>query len=194
MPSHKQGAFVGRVFSVLSPERLRPFSNGPSEPRWEALARYAWNVALCEAFYPSLHFLEVVLRNNIDHAGLSAFPYTSHGEIDSWLDANPSPLEPKFGQGAVHAAKKALLGWDAPNNCLRTPAIPVTHGHLVAELNFGFWTGMLNTWYMYQSSTTQRLWPHLLPMAIPACCFSAPLGSKRAVKPYPKVPESSFSP
>jgi hypothetical protein len=37
-----------------------------SEPRQNAIARYLWNVDLCEALYPILHLFEVSLRNAMD--------------------------------------------------------------------------------------------------------------------------------
>lgn len=37
-------------------------------PRQELVARYLWNMALCEALYPSLHAIELALRNTISSA------------------------------------------------------------------------------------------------------------------------------
>lgn len=167
MLREKQGAFVGRIFKALSEERLHQFTQYPGEPRWEALARYAWNVAICEAFYPLLHHLEIALRNSIDHAGQKAYPYTHYDRIDSWLDAVPSPIDRKHGQPAVLEAKKRLIGWDAKAHDFAKPGNYATHGKLVAELSFGFWTGMLSKFYMYQSAKEPRLWPHMLAVAFP---------------------------
>src|SRR5687767_8488959 len=88
----RQLAFVGRATTALSPSRLGKFYLHASQPGWEALANYAWNVCLCEAFDPLLHQVEIVVRNAIDGAISPAYPSRPYANIESWLDAPNTPL------------------------------------------------------------------------------------------------------
>jgi hypothetical protein len=165
MPPISQGAFVARIEPVLSRERLGRYAAFSSEPAWESLARYAWNVALCEAFYPLLHGLEVVLRNRLYELGRNAFPYRRVHDVQCWLDADPSPLH-RYGTGDVAKAKQKLFGADRRTGSPAS-ARRYTAGDLVAALDFGFWTGLFNRHYLYQSSRDRRLWPHGLAQVFP---------------------------
>lgn len=163
MPAIKQAAYVGRIEKALSNERLAKFRLSPSEPRWEQLARYAWNVAVSEAFYPLLHHLEVVLRNQVYAAGDGVYPCSKYADVPCWLDAVPSPLHPKYGAGGIRKAKEKLFA----SRRSGVPARTYTPGDLVAALDFGFWTGMFNSHYTWQSARDPRLWPHRLGTVFP---------------------------
>jgi hypothetical protein len=173
MSSAEQAAYAGRVEAVISRSRLGRFAASASEPRWEYLARYAWNVALCEAFYPALHHVEVVLRNRVYDFGRTAYQYRRVHHIDCWLDADPSHLHP-FGRLEVEKAKKKLFGFDK-NGALRPPSRVYAGGDLVAALDFGFWTGLFSNYYLFQSSPDRRLWPHGLGRVFPNCSGKPPL-------------------
>jgi hypothetical protein len=109
-----------------------------SQPRWlsyqrqandddeRILACYLWNIQLCEALYPSLHLVEVVLRNQMD-----AIISQHFGE--AWLSEH-SPLLADTEQTHITKAKSKLKP-------------TTTRGHLVAELPFGFWTGLFRKHY-----------------------------------------------
>jgi hypothetical protein len=165
MPSAEQAAYVGRVEAVLSSSRLGRFAASASEPKWEYLARYAWNVALCEAFYPSLHHLEVVLRNRVYEFGKAACPYQNVHHINCWLDADPPHLH-LYGTLDVEKAKRKLFGVDKAG-ALRLPSRTYSGGDLIAALDFGFWTGLFGNFYLFQSSGDRRLWPHGLARVFP---------------------------
>lgn len=164
--SIKQAAFVGRVEAALSHERLNRYIASASEPRWEHLARYSWNVAICEAFYPLLHHLEIVLRNRLDFVGARAFPFRRVHHVQTWLDADPSPLN-QHGSHDVLRAKQKLFGVDRATGTLLVPTRPFAAGDLVAALDFGFWTGLFNRYYLFQSARDKRLWPHALRDVFP---------------------------
>ncbi len=59
------------IEAVLSQSRLRRY---PGAGITDRLQVYRWNIALCEALYPTMHFFEVALRNRMhdaltDHVG-----------------------------------------------------------------------------------------------------------------------------
>ena len=159
MHNASQAAHIGRIIKAISPARLQAYYASAAEAPFDALVRYAWNIALCEAFYPLLHGLEVVLRNGLDTAIGAAYTVVRYNTVNSWLDANPSHLEPTYGQKAVIEAKRKLAV--NPRNKV------IKAGQLVAELDFGFWTGLLHDYYLFQSTSDRRFWPHLLLAAFP---------------------------
>ncbi|MCX6937288.1 MAG: hypothetical protein NTU80_05230 [Verrucomicrobia bacterium] len=97
-----------------------------AEPR-VTLARYVWNMALCEALYSPLQVAEVALRN-AQHRALS-----ERYQTEDWFSA----------------AEPHLLDWqktkiaEARQN-VAAQGKSVTPGRIVAELSFGFWTGFFN--------------------------------------------------
>lgn len=148
-----------------------------------AIERYALNVATCEAFYPALQLLEVALRNRLLEDIKTELPTRYPGvltsapaplvgvpQIDSWLDPDwlartwPRGIDPllsSYAQNDVQKAKTKLFGIDRRTNRLNVPkpgSPPVTEGQLVAELDFGFWTGLFHSSYVFRSGNDPRLW------------------------------------
>lgn len=119
--------FFDSVARALATERMEAYrQHDGAEPK-VTLARYTWNMALCEALYSPLQVAEVALRN-AQHRAL-----TERYKTDDWFGpAEPHLLD--WQKTKVTEARQALL---AANK-------PVTPGRLVAELNFGFWTSFFN--------------------------------------------------
>ncbi len=139
--------------SSYSRVRLSSYRLQPGDPDMTVLSRYLWNMLLGEALFPTLQTLEVTLRNSMyDSIGVA------YNQPD-WYDI-PGLLE-SFSQRDVAAAKQKLT--DAavkkrlPDNALQTP------GRIVAELTFGFWTGLLSSNY----ETNPRFWPRLIVPMFP---------------------------
>jgi hypothetical protein len=90
----------------------------------------------------------------MDRALASQFTLQTTADVVSWLDQVPSVLTPK-GSSDVYTAKQKLLERSAKE---KRP--PPSHSELVAELDFGFWTGLLGNNYFFQSAADPRLgWP-----------------------------------
>ena len=113
---------------TLSVARLNAYTEKGEADTYNAIARYLWNAALCEALYPTLQAFEVALRNAI-HSSLSDYyrpewlleqNFFRNREWNAILDAQDSLSE----QGKLAA--------DAS----------VRPDDLVAELMLGFWTGL----------------------------------------------------
>lgn len=104
---------------------------------------YKWNIRLSESFYPLLHTLEIGFRNAINNSIIMQY-----GDKD-WLK-NGSILEGK--------EKKTV------KNVLHDKFIKKRKeykaGKLVAELNFGFWTALLDSRY-------EQLWRKLIKSTFP---------------------------
>ena len=92
----------------------------------QALRLYMWNTALSEALYGPLQGLEITLRNKIHERLTMAYG-------DQWYD-NPKLLLRYAQQQQVDGAKQNLAFQKKPIEASR----------VVAELNFGFWVGLLS--------------------------------------------------
>ena len=164
----RQVLCLQELTKVLSAERLAKFYQPSTVAPWEALANYAWNVALCEALYPLLHQVEVVFRNALNDAIAPA--YATGGvftDVDSWMDSPRTPLT-SYARSEVSKAKKKLLGWDDQRQTYNRSPTLIQHADLVAAVDFGFWTGLMHRTYLFQNSNDKRFWPHLLPAVFPA--------------------------
>ena len=108
----------------------------------EAVALYLWNVALCEALYPALHFFEVALRN-ATHDALS-----QHYGKENWF-WDPSILTEGRHQQQVQEAIDKLRR-DRKGHHLgeeSDPRFPKEPGRVVAELSLGFWVNLYSDPY-----------------------------------------------
>lgn len=163
---------LARTRSSFSEVRMDAFLDprDPSKntPSW-VLGRYWYNVAYAESLYPSLHILEVGLRNAIYNA--IAEERTEHTGVDiadCWLDwpdaVTVLRVDPAASSrddfGKVKAAKREIL----------KDRRELSAGRLIAELNFGFWTGLFSGYYGGREGggdDARRLWPDLLPGVFP---------------------------
>lgn len=120
--------YLNDIEPALSHERLARY-RPPGVSARDAVVHYLWNIALSEALYPSLHVLEVSLRNAIHGAATDKYGTAF------WFDL-PGVLKKKQPD-AVAGAREVL----AKNGK------QATSGRIVAELSFGFWTTLLSGSY-----------------------------------------------
>lgn len=117
------------VITSLSSVRLSAYRVGPDEQNDAVLGRYLWNVALAEAMYPTIHFLEVALRNSF------------HGAIavlagPSWFD-DPNVVVSEHARAEILQAKRRIEDRGHPADGPR----------VIAGLDLGFWAGLCNRMY-----------------------------------------------
>lgn len=117
--------FLLKVEEVLAAERLGAYHQDKVAPA-EALARYVWNMALCESLYSPLQIAEIVLRNAV-HGFLK-----NHVGREDWYEVDIKCLPWQSKQ--VEEAKSNLVKYGKG----------IAPGRMVAELHFGFWTGFFN--------------------------------------------------
>ena len=143
----------------MSFERIAAYSlSNDDRDSTDAVARYLWNGALCIAFHPSLHALEVALRNRLFRASQAGVDTTGRtvGTFRCWLDVKPTFLF-DHEQESVDKARSRI----SPNPRWHT------HGRLIAKLGFGFWTALCRAPYEHSRSDGPKLWPRLLPAVFP---------------------------
>ncbi len=117
--------FFQQVEASLATERLDAYRQDGAAPA-TALARYLCNVAISESLYAPLQMAEVALRNSVHRC------LTARFSSSQWFDVIPS-LTPWQKQRVQESRQK-----------LQVTGKAVTPGSMVAELNFGFWTGFFN--------------------------------------------------
>jgi hypothetical protein len=161
------------LWSALSHPRLHlGFRASAGETETTVLARYIYNLALCEAFYPVLHALEIALRNSLDtvlsahYPAGPASPRAADGlpAAGCWLDATPCLLGSRE-QEEVRKVKRRLLG----------ERKSVTPHRLIAGLSLGFWAGLLTRRYEIGPGSSYApvaggqtaLWPRHLRAVFP---------------------------
>ncbi len=123
---------------ILSPERFATYSAWAGGNPDLARRLYTYNVQLSAALYGPLHMLEISLRNVTDQRLTAAFGA-------GWL-TDPAVVT---GFGQVKRVQSAQTQ-------LTTQRKAGTHGQMVAELSFGFWSSL----YSRQS---HHLWNTLRP-------------------------------
>lgn len=117
---------------LLSPARMAPYLASTTGSWQDAIELYDWNSLASAAFFESLHYLEVGLRNVLDEEATRQFGST-------WLSIDSGLLTPR-SQKVVQSALRQAGGMGAP------------HGKVLAELPFGFW------WSLLADEYNRRLW------------------------------------
>lgn len=136
------------VIDAISRPRLANYGMIP-DPGGDlvcVVARHGRNIVVCEAFYPLLHLMEVVVRNRV-HDAFSAHYGTTQWFRLPWVHQYDLPLVDK-AEAELARRHKAV----SPDN-------------MVAELTFGFWCSMFNR--RYEPSHTNAPWPMLLKHVLP---------------------------
>jgi len=113
---------------MLSTDRLSPYQTAVGGDLQQAIHLYEHNTLLSESLYGLLQGLEITLRNSI-HSQLS----TGYGQTH-WYEA--INLEPEQ-MAMLRKAKESL----------QREGKPLDAGRVVAELNFGVWTGVIGLKY-----------------------------------------------
>tara|TARA_B110000003_G_scaffold244180_1_gene253124 strand:- start:861 stop:1553 length:693 start_codon:yes stop_codon:yes gene_type:complete len=118
--------FFQQIEGILHSDRLDAYRQDGVDER-TTLARYLMNMALSASLYPGLQFAEIALSNAVHREMISRC------NTDVWYDTPQARLT-HWQQDNLSEAKVTL-------SRLRKPLTP---GRIIAELNFGFWTGFFN--------------------------------------------------
>ena len=108
----------------ISSQRLLPYRCDDSDTNQIVLARYFWNVALCESLYSILQHLEIALRNSIHIAAQNYF------KDEFWFKRQEikEKLYWKYDDEITEAEKD-----------LKKAGKQLHGGAIIAQLSFGFW-------------------------------------------------------
>lgn len=153
----------GTMIRLLSTPRLATYSAACHGSVADGLELYRWNLDVSMAFFESIHYFEVALRNSVDTA------------MTKWFDsvypvAHGNPTLAWFEPNTVHAnqmtpAQLSGLKTGSQNQIRNARQLagrrhqPVMPGHIVAELTMGFWQ------YLLRPSGTNQMWTNALRYA-----------------------------
>ncbi|MBI0445353.1 hypothetical protein [Deinococcus sp. DB0503] len=133
------------ICDALSADRLSPY-RATTGSDLEALRLYQHNIMLAEALSTPLHVLEVVFRNRFE-------VFLTHRYSPTWFqDAGFLAILASHDEARQLSKAKAALTQAGKAH---------TSGRIVAELHFGFWTGLLNR--RYRGQFWGPAWHTLLP-------------------------------
>ena len=114
--------FYLQIERNLSKDRLDNYGKMDNADKETIFARYLWNIAVSQSLYQLLHFFEILLRNKINNA------FIAFAKRVDWYN------EISFDKYTEDMLNKAMEKLDERK-------INYDNGHLVAELNLGFWLG-----------------------------------------------------
>jgi glutamine synthetase adenylyltransferase len=120
--------FFDNLRKSLSIRRFQGYTHRGSD--LDGFAKYLWNIRLCEALCPCFQILEVSFRNRT-HALIGTACKQSN-----WISTGIQFLHADEQQAIIEAKET-----------LARSSSPLTEDYLVAEMKFGFWTGLLNSRY-----------------------------------------------
>ena len=140
---------------LLSRDRLQPYLAATRGDQAAAIQLYGWNSQVSAAFYESLHYLEIGLRNAMDQQ-LTSWA-AAIGAAQPWYVDPAVPLTPPTRRKIAEARDFATRG-----------AITEIHGKVIAELTLGFW------WTLLSGKYNRRLWQPCLTHA-----FDSPVRRER---------------
>lgn len=120
--------------STISVERLLSFKQDDNDTIESLIARYQDNIRISQALYPELSILEVTLRNAIN---LTLCKHIS----ETWI-------EDEIQQQKILAEQEHAKLLRAYNETMKEyKQQRFTIGKVIANLNFGFWTGLCSKRY-----------------------------------------------
>lgn len=120
--------------STISVERLRSFIQSEEDTLDIILERYRNNIRISQALYPELSILEVTLRNAIN------LTFCKHIS-ETWI-------EDEIQQQKILAEQEHAKLLRAYNETMKEyKQQRFTIGKVIANLNFGFWTGLCSKRY-----------------------------------------------
>jgi hypothetical protein len=134
---------------LLSQPRLAPYKQVCGGKLTPALELYRWNLTVSMAFFESIHYFEIALRNVMDEA-LVAYT-TALCCAGEWY---ADPLVPLSGESRKRVAQAVKRSTDDGQ-------VPEVHGRVVAELSLGFW------WSLLADPYNNTLWKNCFQAAFP---------------------------
>ncbi len=117
----------------ISEKRMASYKKHTDRDDFNGVARYIWNIALCESLYPTIHCFEVALRNAV-YDSLS----TRHRDPNWIADENRFRNEEAK---SVAEARGSVID-ELSKKGLWQPGLTVEPERIVAKLGLGFWTGL----------------------------------------------------
>ena len=140
--------FFNKIQPALAAERLDAYRQDQAEPL-VGLARYLWNMALCESLYSPLQMVEIALRNALQQSLENHFSSSQWYEVPACWQLLTTSQQSQINEAKTNLKRQG-----------KTPS----PGRIVAELTFGFWTAFFNRRFA-QNRDVVRFTVHAIPTA-----------------------------
>ena len=140
IPTREQTIEIAwKQFAKPAPKRFQRYIVKGDRDKLDAMARYLWNIKLCESLTPVLCSAEIMLKNTIHRA------MAQEHKLPTWYD-NGLRLQ----ASEIELLKRTYRDTQAKNK--HAP------DDIVAELSLKFWVNLLRAQY------SRDVWAHLLPL------------------------------
>lgn len=138
----------------LSADRMGKYLRAAQGNLSNALALYNWNTAVCAAFYGPLQWLEVTLRNSIDHCLAETYG-------NAWYFHSQARFD--------HVCRRQV---NEARDRLKRNDQAITRSRMIAAFSFGFWVTLLGRGGMLSAKGAKAnfemtLWRPALHKAFP---------------------------
>lgn len=143
---HMDPATLSTLPAVIGSDRFGTYLTAAGGDPARAIRLYTWNIEVSAAFWGELQVVEVALRNALHEQMQILFrrpDWWNHPAVDLHHDQREQVAK------AEAKLTRRRTGFGT--------------GHVVAELSFGFWTGLLGRGRSYE----HRLWVPALRHALP---------------------------
>lgn len=147
MASTSDWAFYERHFARA---RLQHYLTHTGGDQTRAMDLYRWNAAISGAFWQSLAYFEVAMRNALDER-MSAW-HAAHGRSGHWIFDDARELG-RDADGPSHHRQPYKDVAEGIRRVHRNQK-PLSAGQIISEVSFGFWHQMVSRRQMF-------LWPDL---------------------------------
>lgn len=127
----------------IHPDRFSAFLGASNQNVSIAENLYIWNIQVSAAFWGGFHILEITLRNVIHEK------FREHANVEEWWDTD-LPIHDGDRGSIQEAVAKVYEDKRSP-----------TPGHVIAELNLGFWVGLFAN--NYHSALWKGRLEHVFP-------------------------------
>lgn len=136
------------IFRSLSQPRIVPYYSHVAEELTSVLARYFYNIAVCQALYSPLHLLEITLRNQLHQV------FTDEYGSEGWYDL---PVMNRILRMNEHHKIRKV------QEDLRKIHKNLDPCNVITELSFGFWTSLFDSCYdiPFWRSLIAPAFPHM---------------------------------
>ncbi len=135
---------------TLSTERLQSFIQNETDTLDIILERYKNNIRISQALYPELSILEVTLRNAINSTLCKHISET-------WLEDEIKQQKFLF----THEYSKLVKAYNDTQQEYKPQDFTI--GKVIANLNFGFWTGLCSKKYNSEIWNKGRCFQGIFP-------------------------------
>jgi hypothetical protein len=153
---------INSLTKIVSAPRLQSYLRTQAMDQERTIKLYRQNITLSRSFYPLLSILEVAIRNVLDTECIALFAdpdWLQHQKTGFMSDPR---LTYKTSSGRVKQNEFLRKSVQDAEWKIQKRGKAITHGRIVSELTFGFWTELFErTHYRLLKGVPIKAFPNL---------------------------------